>query len=352
MNLMDFNQIKAAALGRWPEIHAALGIPHHLLDTRKHQPCPHCGGRDRYRYTDYQHGGGFICNQCTPQGGSGLDLIVLVLGLNLKESATQVARVLGMEAQGRPAQRYTPRTAKPSTAATQYDQQGKLADRLAKARRIGAGGAVNGYLNGRGLPSIGCLADILETRAEYWTNPTDKDSRPIYIGTFSAMLAAIRTPDGQLQGLHTTYLIHNEQTGWQKLQATHPQTGHLLPAKKMQSRYSGSLKGAAVHIGQPDGQGRLLVAEGIETALAAQEMFNLPAVAALSAHGMAALQWPPETKELFICADNDTSRTGIKAAHDLAVRAIKQGMAAHIWQPDIIGFDALDEYNRRKEFAK
>ena len=72
--------------GRWPEIHAALGIPAKLLNTRKHQPCPHCGGKDRFRYTDHKHGGGYICNQCTPEGGSGFDLLTLVFGYSFTEA--------------------------------------------------------------------------------------------------------------------------------------------------------------------------------------------------------------------------------------------------------------------------
>ncbi|WP_244895071.1 primase-helicase zinc-binding domain-containing protein [Neisseria dumasiana] len=72
----DLSDLKAAAAGRWPEIHAALGIPREYLNPRKHCPCPYCGGKDRYRYTDYQGTGAFICNQCTPDGGSGFDLLL------------------------------------------------------------------------------------------------------------------------------------------------------------------------------------------------------------------------------------------------------------------------------------
>lgn len=101
---------------------------------------------------------------------------------------------------------------------------------------------------------------------------------------------------------------------------------------------------------QADQQGRLLVAEGIETALAARALFQLPAVAALSANGMRRFEIPANVQEIYIAADNDHSRTGFHAAHDLAVRAIKQGVIAHIWQPEIAGMDALDEYNRRQSF--
>lgn len=173
------------------------------------------------------------------------------------------------------------------------------------------------------------------------------------------MLAAVTTADGQLQGLHKTYLdaVYTKPYGengnhipaFTKLNIHHPYTGEPLPAKKMQSRLPDALKGAVVHLFQPDTQGRLIVAEGIETAFAARALFGLPAVAALSAYGMASFIWPSETQELFICADNDDNRTGMKAANSLAVRAIKAGIKARIWQPETAGFDALDELNRRQD---
>lgn len=98
----------------------------------------------------------------------------------------------------------------------------------------------------------------------------------------------------------------------------------------------------------PDEQGRLIVAEGIESALAASALFGLPAAAALSAHGMAVFEWPPETRELFIAADNDGNGTGIQAAEKLARRALLEGIKANIWQPEQTDTDALDELNRRQ----
>ena len=266
----DLTEIKNAAYGRWPEIHAALGIPAKLLNTRKHQPCLHCGGKDRYRYTDHKHGGGYICNRCAPEGGSGFDLLMLVFGYSFTESVNQVSALLGH---------------------------------------------------------------------------------------YPALLAAIER-EGELQGLHITYLqadypkpcgedgLHAPE--WRKLAASHPDTGEALPAKKMKARYAGALNGAAVHLGTPDGQGRLLAAEGIETALAASAMFDLPAAACLSAHGLSAFDWPSETRELYIAADNDLSRTGIKAAEALARRAHAAGLTVKIWQPDKAGTDALDEWNARR----
>ena len=213
---------------------------------------------------------------------------------------------------------------------------------------------------------MGCNARILELRRAgyqalrfapampYWLS----DGRsPALLGHYPAMLAAIER-EGELQGLHITYLqadypkpcgedgLHSPE--WRKLTASHPDTGEALPAKKMKARYAGALNGAAVHLGTPDRQGRLLAAEGIETALAASALFGLPAAACLSAHGLSAFDWPPETRELYIAADNDLSRTGIKAAEALARRAHAAGLTVKIWQPDKAGTDALDEWNVRK----
>ncbi len=346
----DLTDIRAAAHGNWKNIHAALGIPAHLLDTHKHQPCPACGGKDRFRYTDFQGNGGFICNQCTPQGGSGFDLLMLVFGLDFGESVKEVARLLGMTNDHAAATTHTPRItpAATPTPTPQRDKQPELLQRWNDAKPIKHNGIVAEYLAGRGLPrwefDDELPAQIREMIASYWA--TDTDGKFILLGEYPCMIAAITLPDGTLQGLHHTYFQPNGSR-LEKLELNHPQTGEPLPAKKMIARFSGSLKGAAVHMGQADHAGRLLVGEGLETTLAAQIMFCLPAIAALSANGMKNLDIPPNVKELFICADNDHNKTGFNAAHDLAVRAIKQGIIAHIWQPEMAGLDALDEYNRR-----
>lgn len=179
----------------------------------------------------------------------------------------------------------------------------------------------------------------------YWTQ---HDSEPMHMGNRPALIAAITQLDGTLQGLHCTYL---QQGAWHKLAIVHPQTGEPLPAKKMQTRYSGALTGAAVQL-YPIQNNRLAVAEGIETALAARELLpNCPPVwAALSANGMASLMLPNNINELWIIADNDTPRPiGMQAAETLANRAIKAGIAVKLWQPETQGWDALDELNHRNE---
>lgn len=352
MNHPELSDLKAAAHGRWPEIHAALGIPAHLLNTRKHQPCPHCGGKDRYRYTDYQDGGGYICNQCTPEGGSGFDLLMLVFGWTFAEAARQVAALLGMA--DRPSEsRPAPRIAPAAEPKAERDKLPELAALFNAAAPLADSPAAL-YLKGRGL-SDGLFDTCADLRCHpalpYWVTrcADNHTAAPVCIGQYPALLAAVRTPDGTLQGLHKTYLQADGRGGFCKFAGIHPDTGEALPAKKMATRYAGAFTGAAVHLGSPDFQGRIIAAEGIETALAAWQLFGIPAVAALSAHGLQSLQWPSETQTLLIAADNDHSQTGRKAAEALTRRAARAGIGGGVWQPENPESDALDVWNERNK---
>ncbi|MDO4640782.1 MAG: toprim domain-containing protein [Neisseria sp.] len=357
----DLNTVKTLAHGRWTDIHAALGLPRNLLDTHKHQPCPYCGGKDRFRYTDYQGNGGFICNQCTPQGGSGFDLLMLVFGYTFTESVNQVASLLGLI----PAQQNQPEKIasnippKTSTERAQ-DHQAALTLLWDKSVPVSDSDAVTAYLRSRGLFVQAGISSMLrfQPEAPYWVQITDSGLK--CIGHFPAMIAAVFSLDGQLQGLHLTYLKAARSTfraknlpanTFAKLNIRHPETGQPLPAKKMRSRLPGSLIGNAVQLFPIDQQGRLIVAEGIETAIAAHELFGLPAWACLSANGLKTFLFPDCLKELLIVADHDEPRPiGYEAAHALAIRAIKAGIKTRIWQPDYAG-DALDELNRRQRPA-
>lgn len=56
-NRPSVQDVKAAAHGNWQNILASLGMEQKLLNG-KHQPCPSRGGKDRFRYTDFQGNGG------------------------------------------------------------------------------------------------------------------------------------------------------------------------------------------------------------------------------------------------------------------------------------------------------
>ncbi len=97
-----------AADGRWPQLLEALaGItPEQLTD--RHQPCPLCGGTDRYRWDRDDGPGGWFCNQCGGKdqrggGGTGMDLLMRSTGWSFKEACRRVEQHLGIAAPPAPA---------------------------------------------------------------------------------------------------------------------------------------------------------------------------------------------------------------------------------------------------------
>ena len=104
-----------AADGSWPRLLMELGglSPEQLTDT--HQPCPNCGGEDRYRWDQDDGPGGWFCNQCGGKdrmggGGNGMDLLMRVKGWEFKDACRRVEEHLGLpqpkatkpKAKGRP----------------------------------------------------------------------------------------------------------------------------------------------------------------------------------------------------------------------------------------------------------
>ncbi|MEZ5720986.1 MAG: toprim domain-containing protein [Paracoccaceae bacterium] len=92
----------------------------------------------------------------------------------------------------------------------------------------------------------------------------------------------------------------------------------------------GAVAGGAVRL--TNGQGPLVVAEGIETALSlASGLLNGPATvwAALSTSGMSGLALPPDPGRLTVASDGDAPGRG--AAHRLADRAHALG-----WQVSLL----------------
>jgi len=96
-----------AADGQWPRLLMELGglSAEQLKDS--HQPCPACGGTDRYRWDRDDGPGGWFCNRCGGKdhaggAGSGVDLLMRVQGWDLRQACAAVERHLGI-ARDRPA---------------------------------------------------------------------------------------------------------------------------------------------------------------------------------------------------------------------------------------------------------
>jgi hypothetical protein len=164
------------------------------------------------------------------------------------------------------------------------------------------------------------LPRTLRYHPEAWHGPTAR--------RWPAMVAAVQ--GAGLPAVHRTFL---RPDGLGK--------ADIEPAKAA----LGATAGGAVRL--IDGPGPLVVAEGIETALAAWCLRGDPtarAWAALSTSGLRALPLPPQPGRLCIAADGDAP--GMAAAQALAERAHASGWQVTIAQP-LAGRDRNDILTRR-----
>lgn len=337
----SFDDIQAAAQGQWHFILTSVGIPAHSL-TNKHQPCPMCGGKNRYRFDDKNGTGSYFCNGCG--AGNGFQFVQRFLSLaKFAHAVKVVAQLLGMGDTANPM---------PTPPKREFTPPPPPKDEINRIMRVWNMGTPihntlgESYLRKRGISRIPETSELRYcSQLSYW----HKDDKGEFhnLGKYGALIGLMRDTQGEVTGLQRIYL-----QGDQKAQILDPETGERLDCKKQMTRWQGRTTGTAIHIMPIDETGFLCVAEGIETALAAHELFNGVSVwATVNAGNMARLHLPQGLKRLLIVADNDP--TGRHAAHDLAVRAIKQGIKTQIWQPEstVKGFDALDELNKRKQAA-
>ena len=96
--------VMAAAAGQWPRLLIELAaLAAEQLENR-HQPCPACGGTDRYRWDRDDGPGGWFCNQCGGRdqrggGGSGMDLLLRLTGWDFATAARRIEAHLALPAQ-------------------------------------------------------------------------------------------------------------------------------------------------------------------------------------------------------------------------------------------------------------
>ncbi len=105
--------------------------------------------------------------------------------------------------------------------------------------------------------------------------------------------------------------------------------------------YEGATRGAAIKLFHPR-KGELVVAEGIETALAFHIGTQLPVWATLSAGGLANVVIPADVRQVVIAVDNDGNNVGQKAADKLAKRLLAEGRCVKCVMPPRVDTDFAD----------
>lgn len=92
-----WEDIRQRMIGNWEAALLSIVNIDRNVFNGKHQPCPHCMGKDRFRWDnnfETKGDGGAICNQCG--NGSGITWLMKLSGMTFPESMEALAGFLNM----------------------------------------------------------------------------------------------------------------------------------------------------------------------------------------------------------------------------------------------------------------
>jgi putative DNA primase/helicase len=328
-HVLNASVVRQAAANRWPVVLAAIGIPAEVLLNGKNQPCPACGGRDRFQFLD-RGKGRFVCRGMEGLGGDGFKLVMHLLNCDFKTALHAVADALGHTPAEAPHRIQVEPT---KVLADEEWRRKQISEIWHCARPVQIGDPIARYLEHRGLSASDLPSTLRSIPAlPYWSSVGGQQKQ---LGSYPAMVAQIVTPQGATVGLHRTYL---EQSG-NKAMPVHPTSDTPLPCKKLMT--CRSIRGAAIRLFDTDAE-EVAVAEGIETALAVQLMTGLPCWSTLNAWCLEHVMLPQRFQKVYIMADHDQNGVGQRAATALACRLRAEGREVLLAIPTQEGEDWLD----------
>lgn len=285
---------KTELRGRWHDILSMLGV-HSSHLSKKHGPCPFCGGKDRFRFTDKDGDGGWICNQCGH--GDGASLAMRYLNIDFVELKDRIRPLIG-----------TARVSKPTGEVPEWKRIKERKELWKDSWPIQPNDPVDKYLFNR----LGVHVHSSELR----THLTDDGA---------IMVARVLNGHGnRVATLHRTFLTKD---------------GEKIDRKMM----SGKVDGDSVAVRLiADYSTTLGIAEGIETALSAWRLFGVPVWAALNEGNLRKWYPPEQITKVVIFGDNDKNFVGQRSAYECAHNCSKLGKQVEVMIPETSGDDWND----------
>ena len=319
MTLMDFKaraaDIKARARGRWREILLAHGIEERYLGIKK-GPCPLCSSdskSDRFRFSDRYGNGEYICSP-TGNGcgaGDGFKLLMQYHNWDFKTALDKVAESVGSA---------VPMAYQPGAGRSNSSKERATLQAIwDQSTPLTMGDPASRYLENRGFV-LSSHPKCLRYHAALDYRENDANGKSQLIGKFPGLVARVEDVDGNKPlGLHRTYLTTNGA-----------KAAVSEPKKSL-----GKIAGGVIRLFPVERE--LGVAEGIETALGASLLFDLPVWPTVNSANLEKLDLPDVVEKLHIFADSDQGFAGFKAAATLAnraanghIRKVKREVALHL----------------------
>lgn len=290
---MKAEEVKLIAQGRWDLILSAIApqIQPALENHRKHVPCPVHGGKDGFRvFKDVCLTGATICNTCGAHT-DGFATIMWANGWNFSTTLRAVSNYLAMP------QKYVamPRSNSPPQKIAMVDEAAieKVRNNLNRVWNESIGcnekdaEPVRLYLARRGISIV--LPE--EIRFHPSLSYFDGDKK---VGDFPALLAMVSDASGCPVTIHRTYLTVDGK----KAPVESPKKLMTYPPNR-------KIVGGAIQLQANTRSNVLLVAEGLETALAVMEATSFPVWCAVNAQLLENFEPPEWVKQVFVFADKD-----------------------------------------------
>lgn len=293
------------AAGLWQAIFPKLDLKPEFL-TGKNGPCPFCGGKDRWRFIDRDGSGNWICNQCGK--GAGMQLAMRLMGT--EEFAIVAKRIEDII-------RDLPKDVKAKPRIPEVSREGM---RYLWNQTIPIGGTPGErYFERRGLEA----PRVLRYMPRCWYTPAQ---------AFPAIVAKVTSPAGEAVNLYRVFITaEGEKAPVDK------------PKKMMRARVN---QGCAIRLAES--APHMGVAEGIENAQAAMQLFGIPTWATFGTEFMERVSLPEAVHTVTIFGDNDANFSGQKAAYTLAKKLALEKRIVNVMIPEMVGLDWNDVLRQRQ----
>ena len=257
------NTILSRAQGHYKSILLSAGADEMIFKT-KNLECPWCAGVDRFSYTDKFGKGDSFCRHC--------GFMARFLNLPIHEEKTY---------------RVTKTREQPSPVEEVW----------AASHALGEKDSAYAYLRSRGLTK--CFPAALRASNRLRYAQLSEDGRSWDHSFYEGLVAEIVNSEGDRVSLHRTYL----------------DKGRKAPVKAVKKVLGKELSGCAVRLAETDESGVLGLAEGIETALSASELFGVPVWSVVAAFNFRNFVPPKSVRRIIIFGDSDKNFIGQREAY-------------------------------------
>lgn len=290
---------KDRAVGRWKSIFAAFGVLDQFL-TGKHGPCPLCQtGKDRWRFDDKGGNGTWICNQCG--SGDGIAFVMKLKGVPYP----QACRLIDAEVPSSTVASIAARAASPDVMAA------RGLTMWSQAIPLNGTDPASLYLRRRGIEQPYPAMLRIKNRVPYTHDDKTRTIHP-------AMVSRFVSPDSRVSTWHVTYL---------------DEAGRKADVPKVRKFWPGRVpEGGAVRLA--NSAETMGIAEGVETAMSAMQVFDVPVWAALNSNNLMKWRPPANVRHVLIFGDVDITFDGQMKAYALANRLHLSGMNVEVRLPE------------------